>query len=147
MTVPAAGRPALVPVRAFEYTLLRVVPSVERGELFNAGVLLYCRELDYLGARVSLDPHRLAALDPHADPDAIRRALDSMVTACTDSSAEDARHAGPAGAEDLGRRFRRLTAPRSTVLQPGPVHTGLTVDPAATLEHLFTTLVLPRAHG
>ncbi len=135
----------MVPVRAFEYALLRVVPCVERGELFNAGVLLYCRELDYLGARVDLDAHRLAALDPHADPAAIRRALDAVVAVCADGSAEAARHAGPAGAEDRGRRFRRLTAPRSTVLQPGPVHTGLTVDPAATLQHLFATLVLPRA--
>jgi Protein of unknown function (DUF3037) len=126
----------------FEYALLRVVPSIERGEAINAGVLLYARELDFLGARTHLDAHRLAALDPGADPEVIRRALDAVVARCADGSAEAARHAGPAGAEDLGRRFRRLTAPRSTVVQPGPVHTGLTTDPAATLEHLLTVLVL-----
>jgi Protein of unknown function (DUF3037) len=55
----------------------------------------------------------------------------------------EARHAGPAGREDRGRRFRRLTAPRSTIVQAGPVHTGLTADPEAELEHLLITLVLP----
>ena len=65
-----------------------------------------------------------------------------MVELCADGAAEAARQAGPAAAEDRGRRFRRLTAPRSTVLQPGPVHTGLTMDPAATVEHLLAVLVL-----
>jgi hypothetical protein len=40
-----------------------------------------------------------------------------------------------------GERFRWLTAPRSTVLQAGPVHTGLTSDPAAELERLLGLLV------
>ena len=138
MTGPANPRQV-----AFEYAVLRVVPCVERGEAFNAGVLVYARELDFLGARVQLDPGRLAALDPTADPIAIAGALAAVAALCADGPAEAARRAGPAGAEDRGRRFRRLTAPRSTVVQPGPVHTGLTADPAATLEHLFTTLVLP----
>jgi len=129
---------------AFEYALLRVVPCIARGELFNAGVLLYSRELDFLGARVHLDPTRLAALDPRADREAIHQALDAVVQLCADASAQAARHSGPAGAEDRGRRFRRLTAPRSTVVQPGPVHTGITVDPDATLDHLLAVLVLRR---
>ena len=95
---------------------------------------------------MQVDP-RLAALDPAADVEAIRCALDAVVALCADGSAEAARRAGPAGAEDRGRRFRRLTAPRSTVVQPGPVHTGLTADPAVTLEHLFATLVLPVGGG
>ena len=131
----------------FEYALLRVVPSIERGESINAGVLLYCRELDFLGARVHLDPQRLAALDRHADAAAIRRALDAVVELCAGGAAEAARHSGPAAAEDRGRRFRRLTAPRSTVLQPGPVHTGLTADPVATVEHLLAVLVLRPGPG
>jgi hypothetical protein len=129
---------------AFEYALLRVVPSIERDEAINAGVLLYSRELDFLGARVHLDPTRLAALDPQADPESIRRALDAVAALCADGGTEAARHSGPAEVEDRGRRFRRLTAPRSTVVQPGPVHTGLTTDPVATLEHLLTVLVLGR---
>ncbi len=130
-------------VHAFEYAVLRVVPRVERGELINAGVLLYCRAVDYLGARVQLDPTRLLALDPSADVAAITRALDAAAALCGEEAAQEARRAGPAGEEDRGRRFRRLTAPRSTVVQAGPVHTGLTADPDVTLAHLLATLVLP----
>lgn len=128
-------------LHAFEYAVLRVVPRVERGELINAGVLLYCRALDYLGARAQLDVARLAALDASADSAAIARSLQAAVALCDEASAQAARHSGPAGQEDRGRRFRRLTAPRSTVVRAGPVHTGLTADPAATLEHLLERLV------
>jgi hypothetical protein len=127
----------------FEYALLRVVPRIERGEALNAGVLLYCRPLDYLGARVHLDPHRLLALDPAADDAMIARALDAVVAQCGDDRTEAARYAGPAGEEDRGRRFRRLTAPRSTIVQAGPVHTGLAADPGAELDRLLVALVLP----
>jgi Protein of unknown function (DUF3037) len=130
-------------VHAYEYAVLRVVPRIERGELINAGVLLYCRALDHLGAAVELDPTRLLALDPSADFAAVTRALDAAVSLCGEQPAQEARHAGPAGAEDRGRRFRRLTAPRSTVVQAGPVHTGLTADPVLTLAHLMTALVSP----
>ncbi|WP_433287130.1 DUF3037 domain-containing protein [Pseudonocardia sp. CA-142604] len=128
---------------AFEYALLRVVPRIERGEAINAGVLLYCRPLDYLGARVHLDSRRLCALDPEADSAVIARALDAVVAVCDDGGAEAARYAGPVGEEDRGRRFRRLTAPRSTIVQAGPVHTGITADPEAELDRLLRTLVLP----
>jgi hypothetical protein len=127
---------------AFEYALLRVVPRIERGEVFNAGVVLYSRPLDFLGARVHLDVQRLHALDPAADAALIGAALDAVQVHCAHERVE-ARHGAPAGREDRGRRFRRLTAPRSTIVQAGPVHTGLTVDPEAELEHLLTTLVLP----
>lgn len=122
----------------FEYAVLRVVPRVDRGEAMNAGVLLYCQARDFLGARVHLDRDRLHALDPAADPDAIEHALRTAAGVCDGS--EDA---GPAGGEDPGRRFRWLTAPRSTVVQPGPVHTGMTADPAAELDRLLQLLVLP----
>ncbi|WP_433274108.1 DUF3037 domain-containing protein [Pseudonocardia xinjiangensis] len=128
---------------AFEYAVLRVVPRIERGESFNAGVLLYCRPLDYLGARVHLDPQRLCVLDPAADGTVIARALDAVAALCGDGRTEAARYAGPAGEEDRGRRFRRLTAPRSTIVQAGPVHTGLTADPEAELDRLLAALVLP----
>lgn len=124
--------------RVFEYAVLRVVPRVERGESMNGGVLLYCKPLDYLGSRVHLDVPRLLALDPDADPVAIERALRAAADVCAAAPA-----AGPAGLEDRGKRFRWLTAPRSTVVQPGPVHTGLTDDPDAAADRLLRTLVLP----
>lgn len=119
----------------FEYVVLRVVPRVDRGESINAGVVLYCQALDYLGCRVHLDRNRLAALDPGADAVAIERALGAASDFCGG--------AGPAAGEQLGRRFQWLAAPRSTVVQPGPVHTGLTAEPDAELDRLLGALVLP----
>jgi len=121
----------------FEYAVLRVVPRVERGEAINAGVLVYCRDRNFLGARVGLDAARLRALDPAADVEAVRAALDAAADTCGTGGP------GPAAAEQIGRRFRWLTAPRSTVVQPGPVHTGLTADPAAELDRLLDLLVAP----
>ena len=119
----------------FEYAVLRVVPRVERGETLNAAVMLYCRQLDYLAVRVELDVDRLAALDPGADAGEILQALTTTTTSCRDAAA--------AGRDERGQFFRWLTAPRSTVIQPGPVHSGLTADPAAELERLVGLLVRP----
>lgn len=120
----------------FEYALLRVVPRIERGECINAGVLVYCRAQSYVGARTHLDEARLLALDPDADVAGIRAALGAVEGVCAGGAA-----AGQAADDDAGRRFRWLIAPRSTVVQPGPVHTGLTVDPAAETERLLGLLV------
>lgn len=122
----------------FEYALLRVIPRVDRGERVNAGVLLYCRDREFLDARVWLDPERLRALDPTADPEVIDQSLRGIAADCaTDPDS------GLKRREELGRRFRWLAAPRSTVVQPGSVHTGRTGDPEAELDHLLNILVLP----
>jgi hypothetical protein len=119
----------------FEYALIRVVPRVERGEAINAGVIVYSQAYRYLCARIELDERRLLAVDPGVDLDAVRTALQAFERACTE---------GPLAGRPLGERFRWLTAPRSTIVQPGPVHSGLTTDPAAELTHLFDTLVRTR---
>jgi hypothetical protein len=116
----------------FEYALVRVIPRVERGEAINAGVIVYSHSHRYLAARIELDVARLLAVDPAVDVDAVRAALSAFEKACTE---------GPLAGRPLGERFRWLTAPRSTIVQPGPVHSGLTSDPAAELSHLFNTLV------
>ena len=116
----------------FEYALIRVVPNVERGESINAGVILYSHGHEYLCARVHLDERRLNALDPTVDVPAVRTALDVFRRACDE---------GHLAGQPLGARFRWLTAPRSTIVQPGPVHSGLTASPEAELEHLFDILV------
>ncbi|MFV0137245.1 DUF3037 domain-containing protein [Streptomyces sp. HMX87] len=120
----------------FEYALLRVVPRVERGECVNAGVLVYCRAASFVAARTHLDEARLLALDPHADVPGVRAALRAVEGVCTGGEA-----AGQAAQDDPGRRFRWLIAPRSTIVQPGPVHTGLTADPVAEPERLLDLLV------
>ncbi|WP_282700148.1 DUF3037 domain-containing protein [Streptomyces sp. CC219B] len=120
----------------FEYAVLRVVPRVERGECINAGVLVYCRARAYVGARTHLDEARLLALDPDADLPGVRAALDAVQRVCSGGAT-----AGQAAPDDAGRRFRWLIAPRSTIVQPGPVHTGLTTDPAAETDRLLGLLV------
>jgi hypothetical protein len=120
----------------FEYALLRVVPRVERGEVMNAGVVLYCRARSLVVARTHLDEERLLALDPQADLAGVRAALHAAEGVCDGGDA-----AGQAADDAPGRRFRWLVAPRSTVVQPGPVHTGLTADPEAEAERLLDLLV------
>ena len=132
MTGGTAGPQAPPGTEAFEYALIRVVPRVERGEAINAGVIVYSHAHRYLRARIELDEGRLRALDPHVDLDAVRAALRALDKACTE---------GPLAGRPLGERFRWLTAPRSTVVQPGPVHSGLTADPGAELTRLFDILV------
>ncbi len=120
----------------FQYTILRVVPHVERGEQLNAGVVLYCPQRRYLAARVELDEVRLAALAPDCEPEGVRPHLESLAAvAAGDESA------GPLARMSASERFGWLAAPSSTVVQPSPVHTGLTDDPDATLQRLFETLV------
>ncbi|MCT9144151.1 DUF3037 domain-containing protein [Streptomyces violarus] len=120
----------------YEYAVLRVVPRVERGECINAGVLVYCRAESYVGARTHLDEARLLALDPRADVAGVQATLRAVENICAGGPA-----AGQAAGDDPGRRFRWLIAPRSTIVQPGPVHTGLTTDPAAETERLLDLLV------
>ncbi|GAA1767431.1 MULTISPECIES: DUF3037 domain-containing protein [Streptomonospora] len=127
----------LVDRDVFEYALVRVVPRLERGEQVNAGVIVYCRARRFLGARCVLDEERLRALDPGVDVTGVARALEAVELVCRGGAG-----AGPARDEDSGRRFRWLTAPRSTIVQPGAIHTGLTRDPAGELERLVGRLVL-----
>ena len=117
----------------FEYALLRAVPRVERGECVNIGLVVHCRALDFLDAAVHVDGDRLLAVAPDCDVDAVRVAAEAVVRTCAGE--------GPAGVTSRGQRFRWLTAPRSTVVQPGAVHAGLTDDPAAELRRLLVDLV------
>ena len=122
---------------AYQYALWRVVPDAERGECLNVGVVLYSPRLRFLGARVGIDEPRVLVLAPELDLGALRSALEHRA-----SVAAGAPDAGPVAALPLGERFGLLVAPASTIVQPGPVHTGLCEDAAVTLEQLFRRLVL-----
>ena len=115
---------------SFEYAAIRLVPRIERGELMNVGIVLYSRSRDYLAVRTHVDEARLRALDPDADLAAVEAVLAGWGQTCDQEQRMT-----------LGERFRWLTSPRSTILQPGPVHTGLTEDPAAELDRLLDLLV------
>lgn len=130
---------APTPIRhTYQYVTLRLVPRIEREEFVNVGVVLYCQELDFLDADIALDRQRVAALAPTLDQDAVRESLDA-ICAVARGQATAATPVLPR----LGPRFGWLSAPRSTVVQPGPVHSGTTTDPAGTVAHLMRTLVHP----
>lgn len=124
---------------AFEYALIRVVPRVERGECLNVGVVLICRARRFLQARVHIDRERLRSFAPYLDEetlDGIERQVSLIPLICAGDP-----DAGPIAALPYGERWHWLVAPASTIVQPGPVHTGLLTDPAGCLDHLFTTMV------
>ena len=123
----------------FEYAVFRVVPRVERGESFNAGIVLHSRPRRFLGVRVHLDESILAALAPGCDPEGIREHLEAI-----SAIARGDPDAGPIARLSAPERFHWLVSPSSTVVQPSDVHTGLTADPEATLGHLFERLVTER---
>jgi Protein of unknown function (DUF3037) len=120
----------------FAYLILRVVPSVERGERLNVGVIVFCRQLGFLGARVGLDHGRLTALGPDVPMAELADHLDAMVRVC-----DGAPGAGPIALLEPSERFGWLAAPSSTIVQPSAVHTGLCCDPSATLSALYARLV------
>jgi hypothetical protein len=120
----------------FQYVVLRCVPRVDREEFVNVGVVLYCQQADFLDARCHVNRERLTALDPEVDPDAVCSALRAIEAVCRGDES-----AGDAGRAAMGTRFGFVKAPRSTVVQPGPVHGGTTDDPARQLEHLLDRLV------
>ena len=124
---------------AFQYAVLRAVPRVDRGEFVNIGVIMYCQQADFLRCAVTVDAVRLEALDPGVDLEAVRTAAEAVVAGCGVEVGSNRQNDG------LATRFGMLTAPRSTVVQPSPIHAGVTTDPDRTLRELVTKLVEP--HG
>ena len=135
-------------MRGYQYVVLRCVPRVEREEFLNVGVVLYCDAADFLACAARVDERRLVALDPGVDVDGVRRALRGVDEVCRGEGRLDLAVGSRAtaygtreAADTLGTRFGLLRAPRSTVVQPGPVHGGLTADPASELDRLLTAYV------
>jgi len=121
---------------SFDYAILRVVPRVERGELVNAGVILFCLEKDFLAARVEVNEPRLRALWPEIDLELVRQHLEAIPKICVGSP-----DAGPIARLSLRERFHWLVAPRSTMIQVSPVHAGLCDQPERALDELFCQTV------
>jgi len=116
---------------SFDYATLRVVPRVERQEFINAGVVVLCLEKRYLAARIRLDRERLKALWPEVDVDLVAQHLEAIVRICNGDPA-----AGPVALLSERERFHWIVAPRSTILQPSPVHTGVCDQPEGLLDRL-----------
>ncbi len=122
--------------RSYDYAVIRVVPRVERQEFVNVGVILWCRDQDFIEARIEMNEARVRMLDPAIDLDTVRRHLDSFVIICNGGT-----DAGPIGKLPKRERFDWLVAPRSTIIQTSAVHTGRCADPALTMQRLLDTMV------
>jgi hypothetical protein len=122
----------------YDYAIIRVVPKVEREEFVNVGVIVSCPASGFLEARIALDEQRLMALDSTLDVESLRAHLATIPVICRGGE-----QAGPIGQLSQRERFHWLVAPRSTVIQISPVHTGYGKDPTAVLEHLLDTMVRP----
>jgi hypothetical protein len=120
----------------YDYAVIRVVPKVDREEFINAGVIVSCPDLSFLEARIRLNEPRLLAIDSTVDMDLVRNHLAAIPTICRGGD-----EAGSIGQLPQRQRFHWLVAPRSTVIQTSPVHTGRCDDPAAALDHLVAIMV------
>jgi hypothetical protein len=123
-------------LHSYDYAVVRVVPCPDRGEFLNSGVVLHCPERDYLGSRVHLDEQRLIALWPASDFTVIRQHLETFPRICAGDP-----DAGPIARLSRSERFHWLVAPRSTVIQVSPVHSGMCGDPETALAELFDRVV------
>ena len=122
---------------SYDYAIIRIVPCVERGECINIGVILFCRTRRFLGALLHLDQQRLSALAPQLDLPAVQQQLEHLLQVCDGKEGS-----GPIGQLPQSERFHWLVAPRSTIVQTSPVHSGTCSDPATALQDLLKKLVL-----
>ena len=120
----------------YDYAIVRVVPKVERAEFVNVGVIVSCAQRDLLLARIELDERRLMVLDPTLDLESVQKHLAAIPIICVGGE-----QAGPIGRLSQRERFHWLVAPRSTVIQVSPTHTGSTRDLEAVVERLLETMV------
>lgn len=124
------------PMMSYEYVALRCVPRVDRDEFLNVGVVIHCQGADFLECAFSVDRDRLTGLWPALDLASVDSTLETICAICRGERAP-----GRPTLDGLGKRFGWIAAPRSTVVQPGPVHGGLTSDPASELRRLLARLV------
>ncbi|HTI13077.1 MAG TPA: DUF3037 domain-containing protein [Dictyobacter sp.] len=123
-------------ISSYDYAIIRIVPRVERGECINVGVILFCRTRRFLKAKLALDEQRIRSFAPNLDYAAVEKQLLQLVQVC---NAEP--QSGPIGELSQSERFHWLVAPRSTIIQVSPVHSGLCSNPESVLDHLVQELV------
>lgn len=125
---------------SFDYAVIRIVPLVEREEFFNAGVILFCPQQRFLNARIRLDRQKLQAFAPGLNPDETEQRLEAISKICAGDHT-----AGPIAQLPQRARFHWLIAPRSTLIQISPVHSGICETAASVLDRLFNEQVLSAA--
>jgi hypothetical protein len=127
-------------LHTYDYAVVRVVPRVERAEFVNAGIIVSCDVARILQAKIELDEAALLALDANVDLNLVKQSLASIPKICGGGAA-----AGDIGKMTSRERFHWLVAPRSTIVQTSPVHTGQCArTPHAmdkAMEHLMNSMV------
>lgn len=121
----------------YEYTLIRIVPKVEREEFFNVGVILFSKRKKFLGIKYQIDPVKLKAFSVENELELFHDYLSAWQLICDGEPA-----GGKIGTFELSDRFRWLTACRSTIIQSSKTHPGLCTDPQKELDDLFEKYVL-----
>jgi hypothetical protein len=129
-------RRCVLELRTYDYSVVRVVPRVERGEFVNAGIVLSCDIEKMLRAAIELDAAALLAIDANVDMELVTKTLAIIPTICAGGEG-----AGPIGKLSARERFHWLVSPKSTIVQMSPVHTGQCGDVEAALEHLMNSMV------
>ncbi|HEY0073475.1 MAG TPA: DUF3037 domain-containing protein [Abditibacteriaceae bacterium] len=121
---------------SFDYAVIRIVPRVEREEFLNAGIVLYGATQRFLQAQVEVDKARLAAFAPWMEIEEIEEHLAAIPLIC-----KGGKESGPVGLMEQRARFHWLVAPRSTIVQTSPAHSGMAHNLNEALEHLMNCMV------
>ena len=130
----------MLALASYDYTIVRVVPRVERGEFLNVGVILFCRSRRFLSTRIALDVNRLRVFAPYLDIAEVQHYLDMLVLVSSGG-----KEAGPVGQLSQSERFHWLVSPRSTIIQTSPAHSGLCADPEVVMQNLMEKMVSIKA--
>jgi len=120
----------------YEYSVIRVLPFVEREEFINVGIILFCKKENFIRVHFTINEEKLRSLSKYLDIDQIKLNLESF-----DKIAMGVKDCGPIALLDVPERFRWLTAVRSSVIQTSRPHPGLCNDLEQTAKRLFEELV------
>lgn len=121
----------------YEYSVIRVLPKVEREEFINIGIILFCKKEKYLKVLYHINKERLSAFSNEIDIEFLEKNLQSFIKVC-----QGCKNSEGIASYDIPERFRWLTAVRSTILQTSRPHSGFSDNLDETLECLFKELVL-----
>lgn len=119
----------------FEYAIIRYVPSVERGEYINVGLVMMCKRRRWLRCRLHLPTDKIEAIFPETDIHLLARQLEAFSSVANGDTS-------PIGTLDAHERFRWLTAVRSASITTSRPHPGTALNLETTFDTLFTRLVL-----
>jgi len=121
----------------YDYSIIRVVPYVERQEFLNVGVIIFCKELDFLDTKIDFNLNRVQILDPEADLGLIRKQLKTVEVICNGNHQNEFFNN-----LSKSQRFHWLVAPASTIIQMSPVHNGMCSDPQRSMEELYRLFIM-----